>query len=83
MDPAVPQISVTLWRSDAIVLLDWLETTDLDQVPISHPSQKQALMDLLTRLEIDTEILYGQSGDGLTQHEIETAQAEVARDMGW
>jgi len=58
------------------VLFDWLMSTDLNTVPISHPAQKQALADLLTRLEetIDTSV---------TQQQIDIAQAEVARDMGW
>lgn len=51
-------------------------STDRDTVPISHPAQKQALADLLTRLEetVDTSV---------TQQQIDIAQAEVARDMGW
>jgi hypothetical protein len=38
-------------RADAVVLFDWLLSTDLDAVPITHPAQKQALADLLSRLE--------------------------------
>ncbi|MEM9655841.1 MAG: hypothetical protein AAGA65_27395 [Actinomycetota bacterium] len=83
VEPALPTVSVTLWRSDAIVLFDWLMSTDLDEVPISHPAQKQALADLLDRLEVDTEVPYGRSGQGLTADEIEVAQGEVAKDMGW
>ncbi len=72
----VPVIEIRIWQSDAIVLFDWLMSTDLNTVPISHPAQKQALADLLTRLEetIDTSV---------TQQQIDIAQAEVARDMGW
>ncbi len=72
----VPFIEIRIWQSDAIVLFDWLMSTDLNTVPISHPAQKQALADLLTRLEetIDTSV---------TQQQIDIAQAEVARDMGW
>ena len=66
-----------MWRSDAVVLFDWLMTVDLDSVPITHPAEKQALADLLTRLERETDI------PGVTQEQIDYARAEVARDMGW
>ncbi|GAP53149.1 uncharacterized protein SAZU_8030 [Streptomyces azureus] len=40
-----------MWRSDAIVLFDWLMNTDLHAVPITHPARKQALVDMSARLE--------------------------------
>lgn len=83
MDSPLPVVSLEIWRSDAIVLFEWLMSIDLNEVPIEHPAQKQALADLLTRLETDTDVPYGRSGTGLTQAEIDTAQAEVARGMGW
>jgi hypothetical protein len=46
-------------------------------VPITHPAEKQALSDLLTRLEQETDVR------GVTQDQIDTAREEVARDMGW
>ncbi|MGW7244647.1 hypothetical protein, partial [Streptomyces sp. NPDC054804] len=49
MEDDLPTVSVRLWRADAIVLFDWLMTTDLDSVPVTHPAQKQALADLLSR----------------------------------
>ncbi|MDQ6848412.1 MAG: hypothetical protein M3070_00150 [Actinomycetota bacterium] len=73
----VPKVEIALWRADAIVLFDWLMSTDLNSVPITHPAQKQALADLLTRLEHETDI------PGVTQQQIDAAQADVARDMGW
>ncbi|MCU1468795.1 MAG: hypothetical protein JWM72_4723 [Actinomycetia bacterium] len=76
-------ISLTLSRADAIVLFDWLKKTDLNAIPMEHPAEKQALTDLLTRIEGYTDIPYGGSGSGLTDDEIDTARAEVARDMGW
>jgi hypothetical protein len=79
----VPTISVKLWRDDAIVLFDWLKRTDLNSVPIEHPAEKQALTDLLTRLEGFTEVPYGKSGEGLTQEEIHAAREAVAKDMDW
>lgn len=77
MDPSIPKIAIELWRADAIVLFDWLMSVDLDAVPIGHPAEKQALMDLLTRLEHETDI------PGVTQEQIDVAREEVARDMGW
>lgn len=68
---------LNLWRSDAVVLFDWLMTVDLDAIPITHPAEKQALMDLLTRLEQETDI------PGVTQGDIDQARSDVARDMGW
>ncbi|MBM7789766.1 hypothetical protein [Tenggerimyces flavus] len=73
----LPTVVIKLWRADAVVLFDWLMSTDLNSVPITHPAQKQALADLLTRLEHETDI------PGVTQQQIDAAQGEVARDMGW
>lgn len=83
MDPSLPTVSLELWRPGAIVLFDWLMSLDMDTIPIEHPAQKQALADLLTRLEIDTDVAYGQAGTGLTEDEIDRARSEVAKDMGW
>ncbi|MFD4922964.1 hypothetical protein ACFWNE_16875 [Streptomyces goshikiensis] len=72
---STPTVDLRLWRADAIVLSDWLMSTDLNTVPITHPAQKQALADLLARLE-----------EGIiesTDEEIAAAQAEVAKNMGW
>jgi hypothetical protein len=77
VDQSLPKVSIELWRSDAIVLFDWLMSVDLDAVPVSHPAEKQALADLLTRLEHETDI------PGVTQKQIDAARAEVARDMRW
>ena len=79
MKPDLPTVNVRLWHADAVVLFDWLMSTDLDAVPITHPAQKQALMDLLSRLEFDVDADIA----GSTSEEIAAAQAEVARDMGW
>jgi hypothetical protein len=81
--PSIPTVSLTLWRSDAIVLFDWLKKTDLNSIPSDHPAEKQALTDLLTQLEVCTDVPYGSSGHGLAQAEIDAARAEVAKDMGW
>ncbi|MFJ2743641.1 hypothetical protein ACIO3O_28775 [Streptomyces sp. NPDC087440] len=51
-------------------------STDLNTVPITHPAQKQALVDLLARLE-EVDVIES------TVEEIVTAQAEVAKNMGW
>jgi hypothetical protein len=79
----IPKVTIRIWRADAIVLFDWLMHTDLNTVPIEHPAEKQALADLLSRLEDTTDVPYGDSGKGLTQQEIDTARAAVAKDMGW
>jgi hypothetical protein len=76
MDSSLPQVRLDLWRADAVVLFDWLMTVDLNEVPISHPAEKQALADLLTLLEV-TDVT------GVDQEEIDAAREEVARDMGW
>jgi hypothetical protein len=51
-------------------------SVDLNSVPITHPAEKQALADLLTRLEA-TDV------SEVTQQQIDIARDEVARDMGW
>ncbi|MEV6425690.1 hypothetical protein [Streptomyces sp. NPDC051662] len=57
-------------------MFDWLMNTDLNTVPITHPAQKQALTDLLARLEeVDV--------TGCTEAEVAAAQQELAKDMGW
>ena len=75
----MPTVTIRLWRADAIVLFDWLNSTDLNAVPIAHPAQKQALADLLSRFDwaADTDIT------GSSPAEIAEAQADVAKDMGW
>lgn len=76
-------MTIKLWRADAIVLFDWLMSADLNEIPADHGAVKQALTDLLTRLEADTDVAYGASGQGLTQEEIDDARREVSKDMGW
>jgi hypothetical protein len=77
MHPDLPTETIVLWRADAIVLFDWLMSTDLNTVPITHPAQKQSLADLLSRFEQDSFVT------DVTQEQIDAAQGEVARDMGW
>ncbi|MFD9483605.1 hypothetical protein ACFWBX_06295 [Streptomyces sp. NPDC059991] len=76
---SVPTINVRLWHADAVVLFDWLMSTDLDSVPITHPAQKQALADLLSRFEWAADV----DVTAATSEEIAAAQADVAKDMGW
>lgn len=83
VDRDLPTVDLTLWRSDAVVLFDWLTRVDFAAIPIEHPAEKQALADLLTRLEHETNVPSGTSGSGLTQDEIDAARLEVAADMGW
>ncbi|GAA1027544.1 MULTISPECIES: hypothetical protein [Amycolatopsis] len=79
MDSDLPTVGLRLWRADAVVLFDWLMTVDLNTVPITHPAQKQALADLLSRLEYATD----SDVAGSTAEEIAAAQEEVAKDLGW
>ena len=76
MDPALPATAITIWRSDAVVLYDWLMTVNLGSVPVTHPSERQALMDLLTRLE-QTDVA------GVTQAQIDAAREEVSPEADW
>jgi len=77
MDRSLPKVTIELCRSDAGGLFDWLTSVDLNAVPITHRAEKQALADLLTRLEHETDI------PGVTQEQIDTARQEVARDTDW
>ena len=79
LDSGAPAVTVRLWRADAVVLYDWLMSTDLNTVPITHNGQKQALTDLLGALIHDTDA----DLEGATADEIAAAQVEVAKDMGW
>ncbi|MEH0937261.1 hypothetical protein [Micromonospora psammae] len=76
MNNDLPTVDLTIWRADAVVLFDWLQEVDLDRVPITHPAQKQALADLLSRIE-ETDVYM------VTPEEIDAAKADVSRDMGW
>ncbi|WP_238782836.1 hypothetical protein [Streptomyces monomycini] len=76
---SVPTVNVRLWRADALVLFDWLKSTDLNAVTITHPAQKQALADLLSRFAWACDADITES----TAEEIAAAQEEVAKDMGW
>lgn len=76
MDPSLPMIRLDLWTADAIVLFDWLMSVDLDAVPIEHQAEKQALADLLARLE-ETDVR------DTTQDQIDAARDDVFRDMAW
>jgi hypothetical protein len=54
-------------------------STDLNLVPVEHPAQKQALADLLSRLEWDVDADIAVS----TAEEVAAAREQVARNMGW
>jgi len=36
MTDSHPTVTLDLWRSDAIVLFDWLMRTDLNALPVEH-----------------------------------------------
>jgi hypothetical protein len=50
---------------------------DLNAVPTKDPAEKQALADLLTRLEQEIDV------PGVTQEQIDAAREEVSRNMSW
>ncbi len=69
------QVSLRIWRADAIVLFDWLMSVDFETIPIQHRADKQALTDLLTQLE--------WSLVPPTEQEVDEAREAVSRDMSW
>ena len=69
--------TIELRPADGIVLYDWLMSVDLTRIPARHNAQKQALADLLAALEAQAPVA------GLTRAQIEQAQQEVSKDMGW
>lgn len=75
MDSQRPSVHVELRRADAVVLFDWLMSTDLDAVPTNHPAQRQAFVHLCDELESQTDVI------GATIEEVALAQQEVADHM--
>jgi len=69
-------VEISLWLEDAIVLFDWISRVDMERLPAVDPAVKQALTDLLTRLD---ESVPGE----LSEERVEDARREVAKDMGW
>ena len=37
MHEGIPTVTINLWRPDAVVLFDWLMSTDLNEVPADTP----------------------------------------------
>ncbi len=68
VDLSLPTVRVELWRADAIVLFEWLKTVEMNSVPTTHRVEKQALTDLLTRVEHETDI------PSVTQTQIDDAR---------
>lgn len=77
MADAISMVNVTMWRSDAIVLLDWLMSVEFDRLPFRHSAEKQALLDLFSRLEQQTDLL------PLIPDQVAAARKEVNSDAGW
>jgi hypothetical protein len=67
-------VEIRIWDRSALVLLDWLLTTDESALPYAHPSQKQALRDLSTALE-------WARGLGYDEAEVAAAREQVSMDM--
>lgn len=68
-------VDITLWSADVVVLFHWLMELDFDRLPVEHRAEKQALTDLLARLE--------EWALGTTEGDLKRARELVARDMGW
>ena len=68
-------VNLELCSADAVVRFDWLMTVDLDSVPVKHPAQKQAPMDLLTCLQTNTRAPLA------SEDETNAALEQVCRDM--
>ena len=73
-----PAVSVELWTEDAVVLFDWLESTDLNLVSAEHEAVKQALTDLYARLEKTVPYEFD-----MTSERVAAAQQKVSKNMGW
>ncbi|MFI6506342.1 hypothetical protein ACIBCT_01945 [Streptosporangium sp. NPDC050855] len=65
---------LSLRTADAVVLLDWLMSVDLDRLPVRNLAQKQALMDLLQRLD--------RSIPGYTPEDVDRAHRLLTSEMG-
>jgi hypothetical protein len=76
MDSERSSVHLELYRADAVVLFDWLMSTDLNAVPTTHPAQKQAFIDLCDELESQTDVI------GASIEEVALAQQEVAKNIG-
>ncbi|MEU7122123.1 hypothetical protein [Streptomyces zaomyceticus] len=64
----------SLWAADVVVLFHWLMELDFDRLPVSHKAEKQALTDLLARLD--------EWALGTTKEDLAKAREMVARNMG-
>ena len=73
-EPEPGFVGVRIWDRSVLVLMDWLLTTDETAIPHTHPSQKQALRDLLTAIE-------WARGLGYTAAELQVAQEQVSSNM--
>jgi hypothetical protein len=76
MDSERSSVHLELYRADAVVLFDWLMSTDLNAIPITHPAQKQVFIDLCDELENQTDVI------GASIEEVALAQEEVAKNIG-
>lgn len=47
-----PRVMIEISRPAALALTHWLSTVPVARIPVTDPSERQALADLLTRLEV-------------------------------
>ena len=58
MADQIPRFILPLRRGTTLVLYAWLDRTDLNLLPIEHPTEKQAFYDIHGWLEFDTDGSY-------------------------
>ena len=73
-EPDPEFVGIRVGNRSSLVLMDWLLSTDEAALPYTHPSQKQALRDLLTAIEWARGLEY-------TDAELEVAQEQVSSNM--
>ncbi|VXB28585.1 hypothetical protein [Nocardioides sp. AX2bis] len=75
IDPtsAVDAVVLPLSHDEALVLLDWLVNLDLEAVPVRHPAEKQALLELLLRLDAQV------APATLTEADVESARRRLGQ----
>ena len=67
-------LNIRLSTEAAIVIKSWLETVPVTAIPVIHPSDRQALTDLLSELE--------QSAPIASTSDLADARQALLRDAG-
>lgn len=73
-------VILPLSHDEALVLLDWLVNLDLEAVPVRHPAEKQALLELLLRLDAQVAPATLTAGDvENARHRLGQVQPDIDR----